>query len=616
MRGVGALLVVALLGGCASPSAAPGDDASAWPWVACAHPWPCGDGTEWPLGLGTPPDGFALREHVSVRVPMDDGVVLDGAVWLPELPAGARAPVVLWATPYAGQCRYSQFVGVPSGAGDAVPGCDEDPRVADDFYEGVFAFLVREGYAAAMLSMRGTGLSGGCFDLYGPRGQADMAQAVEWFGAQAWSNGRVGMWGVSAMGTTPFMAAIGAPPSLKAIAPSGIITDLYLNRFTPQGAPDLTGGSFQAGWSAFNSVVPPGGVVTDRFVQDVPEGIVAMAQNAPTRWCDDVATTLAAGATSQHADERDEGFWKERRLVDRFGDIRAAVFVMQGFQDYGHAWQDDVAWSPIGAPKQMLLGQWGHEVFFDDALGDHPGGNSTRRLLVEWFDFWLKGRGEPPRLGIVEHQDSAGVWRQSDAWPPATPMELVYLGDGALSDAPGAGSTFRASAASHPPPCGYGTDPPGEASLVLESAPLASDVAIVGNPMAFLELTASEPGGAFALTLYEVDAEGACVALVSEGGVDLRFHAGNMVGEDFPVGVATGVRVDLLGAAHVVRAGHALRAVFSSGESGTVGQPQYAPEIHVGGASHLVVPLAEGTLGGEAPTREYPPRPFAPTRPS
>lgn len=609
------LLLALLLAGCAAP--APGADppASAWREQACEHPWPCGDGSEWPLDLATPADGFAYPEFgMTVRIPMDDGIELDGAVWIPELPEGARPPVVVWATPYAGQCRYSGFVDLvpdPSDPGVDVPDCDEDPATANSFHEDVFAFLTREGYATAMVSMRGTGLSGGCFDLYGPRGQADMARMAQWFGEQEWSNGRVAMWGVSAMGTTPFMAAIGAPPALKTIAPSGIISDLYLNRFSPQGAPDLTGGSYHAGWSAFNSLEPPLGVYRGE-TSDLDTDLGTIARNTPTRLCEGLPGTLAEGVKSQHTDTRDEAFWSERRLVHRFGDITASVFIMPGFQDFGHAFQDDVVWDKIASPKRMLMGQWGHDVFFDGSLARYSGGNETTGLLVDWFDFWLKGLGEPPRLGVVDVQDSSGAWRETSAWPPpeARP-EMLYLAAEGLATAPGGDATFRASGASHPPACGYGQDPPGEGALVLGSEPLTAPVTIAGNPMAWLELTSDQAGGAFALTLYDVDPSGACVALVSEGGVDLRFHEGNAVGQDFPTGAATPVRVDLFGTAHRLDEGHVLRAVFSMGESGTIAQPQYAPELAIGGASHLVLPLVDGTLGGEAPTMEYPPRPFA-----
>lgn len=206
---------------------------------ACEHPWPCADGSEWPTNLTPPDDGFELATTLDLEVPMSDGVTLDGAVWMPDVPEGTQVPVVLWATPYAGQCRDN-------------PSCDDAPADSEELRD-LSAFLWQNGYASAAFNVRGTGLSGGCFTYYGEESQQDMAELVTWLGDQSWSNGRVGMWGVSAMGTTPWMAAIHAPPALKAIAPSGIISDLYLNRFTPQGAPWTLSGAFQVNWGGLNS---------------------------------------------------------------------------------------------------------------------------------------------------------------------------------------------------------------------------------------------------------------------------------------------------------------------------------------------------------------------------
>jgi predicted acyl esterase len=229
-------------------------------------------------------------------------------------------------------------------------------------------------------------------------------------------------------------------------------------------------------------------------------------------------------------------------------------------------------------------------------LSEYPGGNSTKRILVEWFDFWLKGLGTPDRLAIVDHQASDGSWRNATDWPPPESREeKLYLAAAALANAPGAATTYRATIATHPPGCGYGKDPPSEGALLFTSAPL-DRVTIAGNPYAALDLTSDQKGGVFALGLYDLDASGKCIALVAEGGADLRFLERNARGKDFPVGTPTPVHVDLFGTDHALARGHKLVLVVSSGENADLGQPQYAPQLIFGGASALVLPLVDGTL--------------------
>lgn len=95
---------------------------------------------------------------------------------------------------------------------------------------------------------------------------------------------------------------------------------------------------------------------------------------------------------------------------------------------------------------------------------------------------------------------------------------------------------------------------------------------------------------------------------------DLRFHDGGYTGEDFPTGEPTRVRVDLKNHAAVVEEGHRVGVWVNHGPSNQrSGQPQYEPQITVHGDSEIVLPVVEGTLGGHAPTHDYPPRPFVPS---
>lgn len=604
------LLMGPLLAGCLGGDgpddpAEPASDGPGFP--ACEHPWPCADGSEWPAELTSPEGGFDLAETRQLRAPMGDGVELDGAVWLPDVPEGTRVPVVLWVTPYAGQCRAF---------------CDDAPSDSEELAED-FEFLWQHGYAAAAFNLRGTGLSGGCFDYYGQQSQQDMAELVTWLGDRPWSNGRVGMWGVSAMGTTPWMAAIHAPPALKAIAPSGIISDLYLNRFTPQGAPWAESGAFQTRWGTLNSPAPPAGVFTGQVVQDWAEDAPTVVENHPQRLCPEVADWETAGLRSQFTDDRRPAFWQERRFVTSFGNVTAAVLIQQGFRDFGHAYQDDAIWPPLDqAPKRMLLGQWGHELFPDEQLERSPGGNATATVLLGWFDFWLKGVGDPPRVGTVDYQTSDGTWATTTAWPPADHREeVLHLADAQLQPAAGASSSFRAVQSGDPTftvstvGCDDWAERQAEAgtALIYTSEPATEPVTIAGNPMAYLGLTSDQPGGIVAADLHVIDETGECERVAGHGAADLRFHQGNAQGQAFPTGETTWVRVDLWSTAVSLTEGERLVAILSgSGYDPRMSQPQYAPELTVAGESHLVLPVVQGSLGGSTPTLDYPPRPFMP----
>src|SRR5664279_3366373 len=57
----------------------------------------------------------------------------------------------------------------------------------------------------------------------------DVHDAVEWLAGQAWSNGNVGMWGISYGGFTSIQVAQLKPPHLRAIVPVYASDDRYTN---------------------------------------------------------------------------------------------------------------------------------------------------------------------------------------------------------------------------------------------------------------------------------------------------------------------------------------------------------------------------------------------------
>ena len=95
--------------------------------------------------------------------------------------------------------------------------------------------LLARGYAVLGVSVRGTGCSEGVFDPFAPTMGQDGADAVEWAARQAWSDGRVGMFGVSFGGITQLLTAADRPPHLLAIAPDSSTSDLYRDVVYPGG---------------------------------------------------------------------------------------------------------------------------------------------------------------------------------------------------------------------------------------------------------------------------------------------------------------------------------------------------------------------------------------------
>ncbi|WP_218132616.1 CocE/NonD family hydrolase [Paramicrobacterium humi] len=93
----------------------------------------------------------------------------------------------------------------------------------------------QRGYAVINLDTRGGGHSEGRGELFSDQEADDISQVIAWAAQQPWSNGRIGMLGVSYLAISQYKVAALSPPALKAICPWEGFTDGYRDFFTPGG---------------------------------------------------------------------------------------------------------------------------------------------------------------------------------------------------------------------------------------------------------------------------------------------------------------------------------------------------------------------------------------------
>jgi predicted acyl esterase len=89
------------------------------------------------------------------------------------------------------------------------------------------AVWVPEGYICIRVDPRGVGLSPGIQQPFSRQEAEDYYDAIEWAGTQSWSNGHVGLWGMSYLAMTQHNVASLQPPHLKAMIAQGTDADIY-----------------------------------------------------------------------------------------------------------------------------------------------------------------------------------------------------------------------------------------------------------------------------------------------------------------------------------------------------------------------------------------------------
>jgi uncharacterized protein len=169
-----------------------------------------------------------MRIDWDVQIEMGDGTVLRCDVFRPEGPG--RYPVLLGAGPYAKWLSFQDEV----WGGQWKMLCAHEPEIlklSSNRYQN-YEFpdperFVPDGYALVRVDVRGTGRSPGFMDLLSERETLDLYHCIEWAGQQPWSNGRVGLSGVSYLAMNQWQVAALQPPHLAAICVWEGCSDYY-----------------------------------------------------------------------------------------------------------------------------------------------------------------------------------------------------------------------------------------------------------------------------------------------------------------------------------------------------------------------------------------------------
>ncbi len=187
-----------------------------------------------------------LRIERNVQVAMRDGVRIYIDIYRPEKPPEARVPVLLGWSPY-GKHNTADHLPWPQAGVEA--GWISEYTA----FEGPDPlYWCRRGYAVVYPDPRGCWYSEG-EQRHGGIGEGeDCFDLIEWLGVQPWSNGRVGMSGVSYLAAIQWLVAPLRPPHLAALNPCEGFSDWY-REFAYHGGIPETGfvprGSANLQWS-------------------------------------------------------------------------------------------------------------------------------------------------------------------------------------------------------------------------------------------------------------------------------------------------------------------------------------------------------------------------------
>jgi putative CocE/NonD family hydrolase len=465
-----------------------------------------------------------VRVRFDVPAQMRDGVTLRANVYTPE--GDGPWPVLLTRTPYG----------------------------KDDQFE-VLTWLnpvraAQQGFIVVIQDTRGRFRSDGEWVPF-KHERADGYDSVEWAARLPGSNGRVGMYSASYLGSTQWMAAIEQPPSLAAIAPAETWSEPLDGLFARGGALELglaIPWDLQTG-AAHVAKLRLSDEERARRLEAVVDDLDGLATDG--YWslpATDPATLRRHGfpdlGTIAMQDDAEIADWC--RVRGRHERVTVPTLHVAGWYDiFLQGGLDSyMAMAELGRPARLVVGPWSHDVPLASRVGErsfglragvgapgHPEGDVVD-LQVAWLRRHLTD--DAPRPAADEapvrlFTMGRDAWRDEREWPLARARDERWFlhADGALSPAaPAAGaapSAFAYDPADPAPTVGgqtvmgpaYPSGPYDQARvearedvLVFTSEPLTAELEVTGRVRVVLHAASSAPSTDWVARLCDVTPDG------------------------------------------------------------------------------------------------------------
>jgi predicted acyl esterase len=437
-------------------------------------------------------------------IAMDDGVVLRADVFRPA--DAGKYPVILSYGPYAKGLSFQE--GYKGNWARLMKAAPEVLRGSSNKYQNWELVdpekWVPDGYACVRIDSRGAGRSPGYLNVWSPRETQDLYQCVEWAGTQPWSNGKVGINGISYYAMNQWQVAALKPPHLFGLC-------------IWEGASDY-----------YREVCRHGGILSDFLSSWHPRQVASVQHGIGKRGAKSVVTgewvagpqTLSDAELAKNcADPPNEA--KRRRLLDDYYAARTAEF-----EKIEAPLLSAANWGGMGLHPRGNFEGWlraGSEQKWLEVHGDthftHFYSGYGEALQKRFFGHFLKGEDtgweRQPRVSLnIRHPGEKFVLRAEKEWPLARTQWTKYFLE--------------------PRELALGTDPHvGKATLSYETTedgltfrtpPLTSDLEITGPVAAKLWVSSETSDADLFLVLRVFDPAGKEVVFI--GSNDPRVPVG------------------------------------------------------------------------------------------
>ena len=574
------------------------------------------------------PRPYSVTFDYNVPIMMRDGVTTYADVFRPRM--RGRVPALLQRTPYDKSAPNNR-----TGTLDAI-------RAAS------------HGYAVIIQDVRGRYTSEGDFYTF-VNEINDGEDSIDWVTRQNWSDGQVGMFGVSYVGATQWLAAKSGAPALKGIAPGVTASDYHEGWAWQGGAFEL---GFNLSWAVGALTAANWANLSQRLrLHDEDAETLIAAKDDLNHWFRYMPMKdmprLKNDLARYYYDWLDhpeyDDYWRRVSIEESHADIGIPAFNFGGWYDIflGGTIRNYARMREMGATQaardgqRLTIGPWVHGGAPPSVSGEYNFGTRAAGAAIDlmgemlrFYDHLLLGedngfeRDKPVRIFVM----GENVWRREDEWPLSRAETAAYYlrgggranslnGDGALSrEAPSADEppdVYLYNPLNPVPTVGGGLccDPAFMASgaydqrwvegrddvLVYSTPPLDEDTEVTGPMSVTLYASTNASDTDFTAKLVDVEPSGYARNL-TDGIIRARYRNGRGPASFVQPGRVYEYKIDLWATSNLFKKGHRIRVEISSSNF-----PRFDRNANTGdeiGADATFIPALQTVYH----TAEYPSR--------
>ena len=294
-------------------------------------------------------DGMQIDWDVPIE--MDDGIMLRADIYRPA--GQGKFPIILSYGPYAKGLSFQEgYKGNWARLTKAAPEVLQNSSNKYQNWELIDPEKwVPDGFALVRVDSRGAGRSPGTLDVWSAREAQDLYACVEWAGTQSWSNGKVGINGISYYAMNQWQVGALKPPHLAALC-------------IWEGSSDF-----------YRELYRHGGILSDFLNSWHPRQVASVQHGVGDSGAKSVVTGEPVAGPSTLSKEE---------LVKNRADTPAEAKQHVLYDDYYAARTPDFA--KIEAPL-LSAGNWG-------GMGLHTRGNFEGYLRAGTKQKWLEVHGD------------------------------------------------------------------------------------------------------------------------------------------------------------------------------------------------------------------------------